>query len=271
MTTSELHPPPSRRSGLAGHRRDRVAERVELLLAEMTLEEKVGQLGSRWVGNGHRRTPRPEPRRGRTTTTDVHVVAPMQDVFAAIGLPPLEEASRHGLGHLTRVYGSAPVTASRRRGRAGPAAADRDRVVPARHPGPGARGVPDRLHRVRGDGLSGRDRLGRDLRPGSGRADGRGHRPGHGRARRPPGAVPGAGRRAGLPLGAGRGDDRRGPVPGRDARRGVRPRPAERRRPRHAEALRRILRLPRRAATTARCRWAGASCWTSSCRRSRPR
>ena len=27
-----------------------VAERVELLLAEMTLEEKVGQLGSRWVG-----------------------------------------------------------------------------------------------------------------------------------------------------------------------------------------------------------------------------
>ena len=28
-----------------------VAERVELLLAEMTLEEKVGQLGSRWVGN----------------------------------------------------------------------------------------------------------------------------------------------------------------------------------------------------------------------------
>ncbi len=27
------------------------AERVELLLAEMSLEEKIGQLGSRWVGN----------------------------------------------------------------------------------------------------------------------------------------------------------------------------------------------------------------------------
>jgi beta-glucosidase len=27
-----------------------VAERVEQLLAEMTLEEKIGQLGSRWVG-----------------------------------------------------------------------------------------------------------------------------------------------------------------------------------------------------------------------------
>ena len=34
----------------------------------------------------------------------------MQDVFAAAGTVPLEEASRHGLGHLTRVYGSAPVT-----------------------------------------------------------------------------------------------------------------------------------------------------------------
>ena len=28
-----------------------VADRVEALLAEMTLEEKVAQLGSRWVGN----------------------------------------------------------------------------------------------------------------------------------------------------------------------------------------------------------------------------
>ena len=39
-----------------------------------------------------------------------HVVAPMQDTFAAIALPPLAEASRHGLGHLTRVYGSAPIS-----------------------------------------------------------------------------------------------------------------------------------------------------------------
>ena len=34
----------------------------------------------------------------------------MQDVFTASGTVPLAEASRHGLGHLTRVYGSAPVT-----------------------------------------------------------------------------------------------------------------------------------------------------------------
>ena len=35
----------------------------------------------------------------------------MQDVFAADDSVTLKEASRHGLGHLTRVYGSVPVTA----------------------------------------------------------------------------------------------------------------------------------------------------------------
>jgi beta-xylosidase len=78
-----------------------VAERVELLLAAMTLEEKVAQLGSRWVGNDMR----PEP-----TGEEEFNVAPMQDVFAAGASVPLDEASRHGLGHLTRVFGSGPVT-----------------------------------------------------------------------------------------------------------------------------------------------------------------
>jgi len=77
-------------------------ERVELLLAAMTLEEKVGQLGSRWVGNNLAGEPGVED-------TDLQV-APMQDVFAASGTVPLAEASRHGLGHLTRVYGSEPVS-----------------------------------------------------------------------------------------------------------------------------------------------------------------
>ena len=54
-----------------------------------------------------------------------------------------------------------------------------------------------------------------------------------------------------------------------DARRGLRAWAAERRRHRHPQALRRLLRLARRPATTARCRWAGASCSTSSCRPSR--
>ncbi|MBV9832581.1 MAG: glycosyl hydrolase, partial [Marmoricola sp.] len=77
-------------------------ERVDLLLAELTLEEKVGQLGSRWVGNNLAGEPGVEG-------SDLQV-APMQDVFAASGTVPLAVASRHGLGHLTRVYGSEPVT-----------------------------------------------------------------------------------------------------------------------------------------------------------------
>ena len=68
----------------------------------MTLEEKVGQLGSRWVGNNLAGEPGVEG-------TDLQV-APMQDVFTASGTVSLAEASRHGLGHLTRVYGSEPVT-----------------------------------------------------------------------------------------------------------------------------------------------------------------
>ncbi|MFG2074194.1 beta-xylosidase/alpha-l-arabinosidase [Nonomuraea maritima] len=80
-----------------------VADRVEALLRELTLEEKIGQLGSRWVGNDMKET---EPEPGAEPLN----VAPMQDVFAASGTVPLEEAARHGLGHLTRVYGSAPVT-----------------------------------------------------------------------------------------------------------------------------------------------------------------
>jgi beta-glucosidase-like glycosyl hydrolase len=85
------------------------ADRVELLLEQMTLEEKVAQLGSRWIGGG---LPDAEVDSGQEATTDGdtnRTVAPMQDVFAAGGTLSLEEASRHGLGHLTRIFGSAPV------------------------------------------------------------------------------------------------------------------------------------------------------------------
>ncbi|WP_329083512.1 glycoside hydrolase family 3 N-terminal domain-containing protein [Streptosporangium sp. NBC_01469] len=85
-----------------------VADRVDALLEEMTLEEKVGQLGSRWLGNDMRADQGGEPEEEAEGTANV---APMQDVFAASGRVPLEEAVRHGLGHLTRVFGSAPVTA----------------------------------------------------------------------------------------------------------------------------------------------------------------
>ncbi|MFC7533715.1 glycoside hydrolase family 3 N-terminal domain-containing protein [Actinoplanes sp. GCM10030250] len=69
----------------------------------MTLEEKVAQLGSRWLGKdkGATGAAGPEPE-------ESHNVAPMEDEFS--GAPALEEASRHGLGHLTRIYGSYPLT-----------------------------------------------------------------------------------------------------------------------------------------------------------------
>ncbi|MFC0622776.1 glycoside hydrolase family 3 N-terminal domain-containing protein [Kribbella deserti] len=77
-------------------------KRAELLLQAMTLDEKVAQLGSRWAGNDMADVERP--------TEEQINVAPMQDVFAAGGTIPLDEASRNGLGHLTRVWGSVPLT-----------------------------------------------------------------------------------------------------------------------------------------------------------------
>ena len=56
-----------------------VADRVELLLAEMTLEEKVAQLGSRWAGNDMQDSATAAPGESEL------IVAPMQDVFAASG------------------------------------------------------------------------------------------------------------------------------------------------------------------------------------------
>ncbi|WP_432503204.1 beta-xylosidase/alpha-l-arabinosidase [Kineococcus arenarius] len=82
------------------------AERAEVLLAEMTLEEKVAQLGSRWVGNSHGGG---EGAVAPAEVTGTGNVAPLQDVFSA-GAVEFEEASRHGLGHLTRVFGSRPVS-----------------------------------------------------------------------------------------------------------------------------------------------------------------
>ena len=84
-----------------------VAERVELLLAAMTLAERVAQLGSRWVGNDMQS----DGDASRTDPEETLNVAPMQDVFAASGTVGLQEASMDGLGHLTRVYGSVPLTA----------------------------------------------------------------------------------------------------------------------------------------------------------------
>jgi len=105
VTTSNPNPNPTPTTERAGQAwQDTTlpyATRVDLLLAQMTVEEKVGQLGSRWIGNDMRDAGNAD------APADV---APMQKVFAGAGAPPLEESSRYGLGHLTRVYGSRPVT-----------------------------------------------------------------------------------------------------------------------------------------------------------------
>lgn len=72
-----------------------VEERVDALLADLGPEEKIAQLGSYWK--------RPE-------IGDAEGFAPLQSTFDA-GRDPFEEAVRHGLGHITRAYGSAPLTA----------------------------------------------------------------------------------------------------------------------------------------------------------------
>ncbi|MEV6413553.1 glycoside hydrolase family 3 N-terminal domain-containing protein [Kribbella sp. NPDC051718] len=82
-------------------------KRAELLLQAMTLAEKVGQLGSRWVGNDMAGS---DVAGTEKPAGEQLNVAPMQDVFTAGGSVPLAEASRHGLGHLTRVWGSVPLS-----------------------------------------------------------------------------------------------------------------------------------------------------------------
>ena len=67
-------------------------DRVADLLGRMTLEEKLAQLGSVWIG----------------ASGDGDGVAPMQDQFSD-EQPPLDELIRHGMGQLTRVFGTRPV------------------------------------------------------------------------------------------------------------------------------------------------------------------
>ncbi|GHC99156.1 glycoside hydrolase family 3 N-terminal domain-containing protein [Zhihengliuella salsuginis] len=81
-----------------------VAERVEALMAEMSVEEKVSQLGSSWI--------RPEERNDDGDGN----VAPMEDTFSA-GHPSFEEEIAGGLGQITRAFGSAPLDPTEGRGR----------------------------------------------------------------------------------------------------------------------------------------------------------
>ncbi len=71
------------------------ADRIADLLGRMTIEEKIAQLGSIWMG----------------AVGDGDGVAPMQDAFGG-NPPPLDETIKNGLGQLTRVFGTRPVPAA---------------------------------------------------------------------------------------------------------------------------------------------------------------
>jgi len=66
-----------------------VSQRVRDLLAQMTVDEKLAQLAGYWVDQGN------------------EVVAPMAG--ERVASEKYETASAHGIGHLTRVYGTRPV------------------------------------------------------------------------------------------------------------------------------------------------------------------
>src|SRR5690625_1963462 len=80
-----------------------VAERLDSLLAELTTAEKIGQLGSFW--------PRPAPQAAGDRKRNIDEVAPLQSAFEASRVG-FDRTAEHGLGQLTRVFGTAPVSAA---------------------------------------------------------------------------------------------------------------------------------------------------------------
>ena len=90
MTTSPVNPSPTIVWRDPGADPD---VRLDALMAEMTLAEKVAQLGSVWLGFD-------------VVTGEV---APMQNVFSRNVAWP--ESGAEGLGHFTRIFGTRPVTA----------------------------------------------------------------------------------------------------------------------------------------------------------------
>ncbi|MFW7413502.1 glycoside hydrolase family 3 N-terminal domain-containing protein [Demequina sp. SO4-18] len=73
----------------AAERPEGVSPRVRALVAELSLDEKLAQIVGFWEGE------------------EGDSVAPLQGELASTG--KLDDATKHGLGHLTRVYGTNPV------------------------------------------------------------------------------------------------------------------------------------------------------------------
>ena len=74
--------------------------RVTLLMNEMTLEEKVGQLGSIWLGF--------------STSSDGDAPLDADNVPVIVEVSKQlswEENTKHGLGHFTRIFGTSPIPA----------------------------------------------------------------------------------------------------------------------------------------------------------------
>ena len=153
-----------------------VTERVEDLLARLTLEEKVAQLYSVWLGAG----------------ASEQDIAPHQHdlVDEKLDWP---ELIRNGLGQLTRPSAPPPST---RRGRPdpGPRPSGDRRGQPVRHPGDRPRGVPDRAHGLERRPLPDPAGLGRHLRPRRWSSGWPADRRRDAAARHPPGTGAGAGR-----------------------------------------------------------------------------
>lgn len=78
-------------------------ERAAALLAELTVEEKIAQLGSFWPSREK------EPEENAEDDGQSRDVAPMENEFSKSRQGWLD-AHRHGLGHLTRNFGTNPVT-----------------------------------------------------------------------------------------------------------------------------------------------------------------
>src|SRR3954451_7339785 len=70
-----------------------VSNRIRALLAEMTIEEKLAQIVGLWVAAG----------------SGGEVVAPLQDAMLGEEPPKFAAFAAHGLGHLTRIFGTRPV------------------------------------------------------------------------------------------------------------------------------------------------------------------
>ena len=135
------------------------AARVDDLLARMTLEEKTAQLYGVWVG----------------ADTDGDGVAPHQhDMVDRLDWERADHPRARPAHPPVRHRPGGPGASAPR---PWPAPRPDRRGEPLRHPGARPRGVPGRLRRLGRHRLPGPAGLGRDLRPGAGRGDGRPHRP----------------------------------------------------------------------------------------------